>query len=123
MTMRNVRKGGTALKRTSDIPVTRGSGNVYADLGFENPAEELAKAQLALMIDTAIHERGLTQQVAATLMGVDQPKVSHILHGRLGGFSTQRLMEFLTALGRDVDIVVRPAPRSRKRGRLHIAAA
>jgi len=56
-------------------------------------------------------------------MGVDQPKVSHILHGRLGGFSTQRLMEFLTALGRDVEIVVRPAPRSRKRGRLHVAAA
>ncbi|MGH7625489.1 MAG: helix-turn-helix domain-containing protein [Gemmatimonadaceae bacterium] len=103
--------------------MTRGSGNVYADLGFANPAEELAKAELALMIDQAIQERRLTQQAAAVLMGIDQPKVSHILHGRLDGFSTQRLMEFLTALGRDVEIVVRAAPRSRKRGRLHVAAA
>ena len=110
-------------KTISDIPVTRGSANVYADLGFENPAEELAKAQLAMMLDDVIRERGLTQLAAAKLMGVDQPKVSHILHGRLGGFSTQRLMEFLTALGRDVEIVVRPAPRSRKRGRLQVAAA
>lgn len=110
-------------KVISDIPVTRGSGNVYADLGFENPAEELAKAQLAMMLDDVIRERGLTQLAAAKLMGVDQPKVSHIVHGRLGGFPTQRLMEFLTALGRDVEIVVRPAPRSRKRGRLQVAAA
>ena len=113
----------TKRKAVSDISVTRGSGNVYADLGFENPAEELAKAELAMMLAAVIRERGLTQLAAATLMGVDQPKVSHILHGRLGGFSTQRLMEFLTALGRDVEIVVRPAPRSRKRGRLHVAAA
>ena len=113
----------TKRKTVSEIPVTRGSGNVYADLGFENPAEELAKAQLAMMLDDVIRERGLTQLPAAKLMGVDQPKVSHILHERLGGFSTQRLMEFLTALGRDVEIVVRPAPRSRKRGRLHVAAA
>ena len=59
----------TARKRSTDIPVTRGSGNVYADLGFDNPAEELAKAQLAMMIDAVIQERGLTQQAAATLMG------------------------------------------------------
>lgn len=117
------RNTGVATKTHNDVHVTRGSGNVYADLGFANPAEELAKAQLALMIDQAIQERGLTQQAAATLMGVDQPKVSHMLHGRLGGFSTQRLMEFLMALGRDVEIVVRQAPRSRKRGRLRIAAA
>lgn len=110
-------------KSVPAIPVTRGGSTVYADLGFENPAEELAKAQLAMMLDDVIRERGLTQLAAAKLMGVDQPKVSHILHGHLGGFSTQRLMEFLTALGRDVEIVVRPAPRSRKRGRLQVAAA
>jgi predicted XRE-type DNA-binding protein len=110
-------------KPTSEISVTRGSGNVYEELGFENPAEELAKAQLAMMIEDVIRERGLTQRAAARLMGVDQPKVSHILRGRLGGFSTQRLMEFLTALGRDVEIIVRAAPRSRKRGRLNVAAA
>jgi predicted XRE-type DNA-binding protein len=123
VTKRTARKSSKRSKPSAANSVTRGSGNVYADLGFENPAEELAKAELALMIDQAIQERGLTQKAAAVLMGIDQPKVSHILHGRLGGFSTQRLMEFLTALGRDVEIVVRPAPRSRKRGRLHVAAA
>ena len=112
-----------ARKNRTDIPVTRGGSNVYADLGFDDPAEELVKAELAMTIDAVIQERGHTQEAAATLMGVDQPKVSHILHGRLGGFSTQRLMEFLTAPGRDIEIVVRAAPRSRKRGRLHIAAA
>jgi predicted XRE-type DNA-binding protein len=113
----------SSRKANADIPVMRGSGNVYADLGFENPAEALAKAQLAILIDEAIQERGLTQREAASLMGVDQPKVSHILNGRLAGFSTQRLMEFLTALGRDVDIVVRRAPTSRRHGRLNVAAA
>ena len=114
---------GIATPARDEVPVTRGGANIYADLGFADPAEEVAKAKLALLIDQAIQERELTQKAAATLMAVDQPKVSHILHGRLGGFSTQRLMEFLTALGRDVEIVVREAPRSRKRGRLRITAA
>lgn len=57
------------------IPVTRGSGNVFADLGLPNPEERLAKAELALAISRAIKERGLTQREAATLMGIDQPKV------------------------------------------------
>jgi predicted XRE-type DNA-binding protein len=104
------------------IAVIRGRDNVYDDLGFAKPAEELAKAQLAMMINDAIRDRGLTQQAAATLMGVDQPKVSHILHGRLGGFSIERLMDLLTSLGRDVNIVVRAAPNSRRRGRLKVAA-
>ena len=115
-----------AKRRTSDeqddIPVTRGSGNVFADLGMSNPEERLAKAQLASLIDDVIRERALTQQDAATLMGIDQPKVSHLLRGRLSGFSTQRLFDFLNALGRDVEIVVRAAPKSRKRGRMHVAA-
>ena len=106
----------------NDIPVTRGSGNVFADLGMSNPEERLAKAQLASLIDDAIRERALTQQDAAALMGIDQPKVSHLLRGRLSGFSTQRLIDFLNALGRDVEIVVRAAPKSRKRGRMHVAA-
>jgi predicted XRE-type DNA-binding protein len=103
--------------------VTRGSDNGYADLGFGRPDEELAKARLALIIDDAVRRLGLTPQAAASLMGIDQPKVSHLLRGRLGGFSTQRLIEFLTALGLDVEIIVHPAPPSRKRGRLLIAAA
>jgi predicted XRE-type DNA-binding protein len=104
------------------ITATRGGGNVFADLGLSSPDERLAKAELALAVSLTIKERGLTQREAAALMGVDQPKVSHVLHGRLADFSTERLMSFLIGLGRDVEIVIRPAPKSRKRGRLHVAA-
>ena len=93
------------------ISVTRDSGNVFADIGLPNPAEHLAKAQLVSMIDDVIQTRGLTQADAAALMGIDQPKVSHLLRGRFHGFSTHRLLEFLNALGRDVEIVVRAAPK------------
>lgn len=105
------------------MPITRGSGNVFADLGLPNPEERLAKAQLAYAISQVIDERGLTQREAAKLIGVDQPKVSHILRGRLADFSTERLMSFLTALGRDIEIVITPSPKSRKKGRLRVAAA
>lgn len=104
------------------IRVTQGSGNVFADLGLSNPDERLAKAELARAISQVIKERGLTQRDAAALMGIDQPKVSHVLRGRLADFSTERLLSFLIGLGRDIEIVVRPAPKSRKRGRLHVAA-
>lgn len=104
------------------MPVTRGSGNVFADMGMPNPEERLAKAQLAHAISRVIQERGLTQRAAAELMGVDQPKVSHVLRGRLADFSTERLMGFLTGLGRDIEIVVKVPPRSRKKGRISVAA-
>ena len=125
VTKRNARKSKTSKSShdIDEIPVTRGSGNVYADLGFENPAEELAKAELALMIDQAIRERGLTQQAAATLMGIDQPKVSALRNGRLSGFSVERLIRFLNALDHDVEIVVKPKPRSRRRGQILVKAA
>jgi predicted XRE-type DNA-binding protein len=110
------------MARRKEIPVVRGSGNIFADIGLPNPEERLVKAQLASAIGDVIRERGLTQAAAAALMDVDQPKVSHVLHGRLKGFSTQRLVDFLTALGRDVEIVVKAAPKSRKRGRFHVAA-
>lgn len=117
------KKVGSRKPARQPIPVTRGRRNVFADLGLPNPEERLAKAQLAYAIQKAIDERGLTQREAATLMGIDQPKVSHILRGRLADFSTERLMNFLTGLGRDVEIVIKPSPRSRKKGRLRVAAA
>jgi predicted XRE-type DNA-binding protein len=103
--------------------ITRGSGNVFADIGLPHPEEYLVKAQLAVAITRVIEARGLTQRQAAALMGVDQPKVSHVLRGRLADFSTDRLITFLTGLGRDVEIVVKAAPRSRKQGRLRVVAA
>lgn len=119
MAPRHTRK--TRQKRIDTIPVTRGSGNVFADLGLPNPEEHLAKAQLASLIDDVIRDRKLTQRQAAKLMGIDQPKVSHILSGRFAAFSMHRLMDFLTSLGYDVDIRVKPSPKSRKLGRLRVA--
>jgi predicted XRE-type DNA-binding protein len=107
-------------KQESDIPVTAGSGNVFADLGFAEPEEELTKAQLASHIRQVIQRRRLTQVAAAALMGIDQPKVSALLNGRLANFSTDRLMRLLTALGQDVEIVVRERPSGLDKGRIRV---
>lgn len=104
------------------MKITKSTGNVFADLGLPAPEERLAKAKLAAEIARVIAARRLTQRAAAALMGIDQPKVSHLLHGRLAGFSTDRLLTWLTALGRDVEIIVR-TPRRRRQGRLRVSAA
>jgi predicted XRE-type DNA-binding protein len=103
-----------------DITVMAGSGNVFADLGVAEPEEELAKAQLASHIRVAIGRRKLTQAKAAELMGLDQPKVSALMNGRLVGFSSDRLLRCLTALGQDVDIVVRGRAKGDARGRVRV---
>lgn len=108
------------MAKRSRVAVTPGSGNVFADLGFAEPGEELAKAQLASLIGQAIKKRHLTQAAAAALMGVDQPKVSALLNGRIASFSSERLMRLLTALGRDIDIVVRPSSGRRVEGRIRV---
>jgi predicted XRE-type DNA-binding protein len=100
--------------------VTAGSGNVFADLGFREPEEELTKAQLASLIRHVIARRRLTQVAAAAAMGIDQPKVSALLNGRLANFSSERLMKLLTTLGQDVDITVRATRRSRSQGRIRV---
>jgi predicted XRE-type DNA-binding protein len=109
-----------AGKPEDEIPVTHGSGNVFADLGVAEPQEELAKAQLASLIRDAIKRRRLTQGQAAALTSLDQPKVSALVNGRLGGFSSDRLLRCLTALGQDVEIVVRTTSRARSRGRIRV---
>jgi predicted XRE-type DNA-binding protein len=106
-----------------DIAVIPGSGNVFADLGVAEPEEELAKAQLASHIRAAIGRQKLTQARAAKLMGLDQPKVSALMNGRLTGFSSDRLLRCLTALGQDVDIVVRGRAKSDARGRVRVVDA
>ena len=109
-------------KRRAAIAVTASSGNVFADMGLPEPEEELTKAQLASHIRQVIGRRRLTQIKAATLMGIDQPKVSALLNGRLANFSSERLMRLLTALGQDVEITIRAKPRSRPRGRIRVIA-
>ncbi len=104
------------------IQVEEGSGNVFADIGLPNPEERLAKAHLAIRIGEAIRARRLTQTQAAQTLKIDQPKISRLLRGQLSGFSTERLMHFLTLLGRDVEITVKPTPRSRRQGQLRVVA-
>jgi predicted XRE-type DNA-binding protein len=104
------------------IEVEEGSGNVFADLGLPNPEERLAKAALAFRIAGVIRARRLTQAGAVRILRVDQPKISRLLRGQLSGFSTERLMQFLTLFGRDVEIVIKGAPRSRRLGRLRVVA-
>ncbi len=98
-----------------------GSGNVFADLGLPNAEELLAKAELAHKIAMVINERKLTQVEAAKLLGIDQPKVSTLLRGRLTGFSLERLMRYLLLLGQDIKITVQACPRSRSRARVKVA--
>ena len=93
-----------------NIHVEESSGNVFADIGLPKPEERLAKADLAIRIAETIRARRLTQTRAARILKIDQPKISRLLQGRLSGFSTERLMHFLTLLGRDVEIVVKRAP-------------
>lgn len=107
-------------KREAKIPVTPSSGNVFADLGFADPEAELTKAQLAGQIWREIKRQRLTQVAAAAVMGIDQPKVSALLNGRLANFSCERLMHLLTALGKDVEITVKDKPRNRAHGRIRV---
>jgi len=107
-------------KRAADIPVTAGSGNIFADLGLAEPEEELTKAQLASHIRQVIRRRRLNQVAAAALMGIEQPKVSALRKGRLANFSSDRLMRLLNALGQDIEVVVKATPRRRSRGRVRV---
>ena len=97
-----------------------GSGNVFADLGLPDAEELKAKALLVIEIIQIIGTRGLKQADAAEIMGIDQPKVSQLMRGKLDGFSMERLYRFLNALGRDVEIVVTPKPKSRREATLTV---
>ncbi|MGA1982944.1 MAG: helix-turn-helix transcriptional regulator [Acidobacteriaceae bacterium] len=94
------------------------SGNVFADLGFADAEEMLAKAELAQKIGTILQKKRLTQVQAAEILGVDQPKVSALLCGRLSRFSIEKLMQFLLLLGKDVSITIKPRRGSRSASRV-----
>jgi len=107
------------MRRNQDYVVS--SGNVFADLGFPDAEQMLAKAELAAKISSIIARRRLTQAQAAKLLGVDQPKISALRRGRLAGFSLERMLRFLVLLGRDVEIAVRERRGSRRPARLLVA--
>ena len=104
------------------IPVHDSSGNVFADLGVENPEEYLAKSELAAQILRIVQSRRLTQMAAGKLLGITQPKVSSLLNGRLDGFSTDRLFRFLNSLGCDIQIKLSKA-RPHGHGRVSVMVA
>jgi predicted XRE-type DNA-binding protein len=103
-----------------EIRVQASSGNVFADLGLEKPDELLVKAELARKISKIITQQKMSQAEAAELLGVDQPKISALINGKLSGFSTVRLFRFLNALGRDVEIVVKNKPQSRSQAQTRV---
>jgi predicted XRE-type DNA-binding protein len=111
----------TAKRKGTRIGVTRSSGNVFADLGLPNADQELLKARLTLQIYRIVKERGLTQREAGKILGIPQPHVSALVRNRSGNFSVGRLIDFLTALGQDVEITV--TPTRRQRGRMSLVVA
>ena len=113
----------TSARRGTTERITRGSGNVFADLGYADAEERQTKLRLAHAINDIIGEGQLTQTAAAARLGVGQPKISALANYRLAGFSVERLMGFLTALDRDIEIVIRKKPKSRAAARISVIAA
>jgi predicted XRE-type DNA-binding protein len=115
--------GRVTTLNTNDIPVVEGSGNVFADLDLPNADELQMKAELTRQLYNRIMALGLSQGQAATQLGLKQPDVSKLMHGRFTGFSIDRLITLLTALEIDVDIVLRPhSENGSHRGMVRVVA-
>ena len=110
-----------AKMTSSKVAVEQGSTNVFADLGFPDPEGERLKAALMLQIYRVIKQRGLTQVEAGKVLGIRQPNVSRLMRGSSGAYSVERLMEFLTALGHDVELVI--TPTRKKHGSMSVVVA
>ena len=110
-------------KLTERPEIHEGSGNVYRDLGYPDAEEMLVKAQLVSKISEIIRSKELTQVEAAKILGLTQPKLSGILRGQFRGVSERKLIDCLTSLGRDVEIVVKDSPRCRAGGKLTVVFA
>jgi predicted XRE-type DNA-binding protein len=111
------------LTENLETTVTSGSGNVYADLGYENSEEMLLKAHLVMLLSKAIKAKGLNQCQAAELLGIDQPKVSALVRGQFRGYSLERLFKFLNALDLDVEVNVKSKPEERERSHTNIRSS
>ncbi len=112
-----------AIRKNERQPVARSSGNVFVDLRLPHAEEKQTKMRLAVAINRIIEDQHLSQGAAARQLKINQPKISALSNYRLEGFSVERLMNFLTALDRDVHIVIRRKPRSGRTGRILVTAA
>ena len=110
------------MARQSRDRVITGSGNVFADMGLPDAEELHTKVRLGAALCHVVRQRGLTQAQVGPILGINQPKVSALLNYKLEGFSIERLMRFLVALGHDVEISVKARPRSRS-ARIEVKAA
>jgi predicted XRE-type DNA-binding protein len=110
-------------KRKNKPGIVPSSGNVFADLRLPNAEEKQTKVRLAVAINQIIREHAVSQVTAGRRLKINQPKISALLNYRLEGFSVERLMNFLTALDRDIEIVIREKRSPRKAGRILVTAA
>lgn len=110
----------SAKTKTDDTAITRGTENLFADLGYADAEERQTKLRLAFAINKVVARRRLTHAVAAEKLAINPPKVSALANYKLDGFSIERLMTFLTALDQDVEIVIRKKPRSRATARISV---
>jgi len=112
-----------AKRRVKHIEVETSSGNVFAELGLPDAAELNIKVRLAVEIVRLINARRLAQNTAAAILKINQPKVSALKNYKLDGFSVERLMTFLLALGQDVEIRIKPSGKAHAAGRIVVQAA
>ena len=108
---------------SEDTKITKGSGNVFKDLGFPNPEEHQMKADLIRRLGTIIEDRGYTQIQTSKIIGLGQADLSKLLRGRVRGYSIGRLLAFLMALDNDIEIVIKKRPKNRKTSRMVVVAA
>jgi predicted XRE-type DNA-binding protein len=107
----------------SEDQIIEGSGNVFADLRLNDPDELLICAELTHLVHAELRDRRIAPAEAARLLGLDEAEAAQLIAGRFVRFSTERLLHLLTALDRDVDIVVRPRPAGQSRARLRVVSA
>ena len=110
------------MSNEMDAGVTHGSTNVFADLGLEGAVERQTKTRLAMQVNELLKDRRLKQVEAAGVLGIPQPKVSALANYRLDGFSVEKLMEFLTLLNQDVEILIRPSRENLAPGHVSVHA-
>jgi predicted XRE-type DNA-binding protein len=104
-----------------DFAYKEGSANVFADIGVRDPEGSLVRAKLAKQIAELIRRKRLRQNQVAEIIGVDQSKVSKLVRGRISGFTSDRLLRYLNALGCDVHIQIRLIRTIQRRGKVTIA--
>lgn len=107
------------MSNSDELKMTKSSGNVFQDLGIPNAEEHLLKAEFAMLINRIIKDKGFSQENAAKILGIDQPKVSNLSRGQLSGFSIDRLIRFLILLNQDIEINVKPHIQSTKNDSKH----